>query len=85
MKKLPGDTHIKNMHPDLKKYVIQNLSMYKGNGKTILLQVLVFNSISNVHLVSFKLTFQWNWTNIESIKYFLRCELWNICIALFQF
>lgn len=32
MKKLPGDTHIKNMHPDLKKYVIQNLSMYKGNG-----------------------------------------------------
>lgn len=41
MKKLPGDTHIKNMHPDLKKYVIQNLSMYKGNGKTILLHVLV--------------------------------------------
>lgn len=35
MKKLPGDTHIKNMHPDLKKYVIQNLSMYKGNGKTM--------------------------------------------------
>lgn len=41
MKKLPGDTHIKNMHPDLKKYVIQNLSMYKGNGKTILQHVLV--------------------------------------------
>lgn len=39
MKKLPGDTHIKNMHPDLKKYVIQNLSMYKGNGKMVLLLV----------------------------------------------
>nr|XP_022330234.1 nuclear distribution protein nudE-like 1 [Crassostrea virginica]XP_022330235.1 nuclear distribution protein nudE-like 1 [Crassostrea virginica]XP_022330236.1 nuclear distribution protein nudE-like 1 [Crassostrea virginica]XP_022330238.1 nuclear distribution protein nudE-like 1 [Crassostrea virginica]XP_022330239.1 nuclear distribution protein nudE-like 1 [Crassostrea virginica] len=32
LKKLPGDTHIKNMNPDLRKYVIQNLSMYKGNG-----------------------------------------------------
>lgn len=43
MKKLPGDTHIKNMHPDLKKYVIQNLSMYKGNGKMILLLVYKIN------------------------------------------
>ncbi|XP_076443020.1 uncharacterized protein LOC143281659 [Babylonia areolata] len=30
--KKAGDTHIKNMQPDLRQLVIQDLSLYKGNG-----------------------------------------------------
>ncbi|KAK6181549.1 hypothetical protein SNE40_009380 [Patella caerulea] len=30
--KLPGDTHIKDMIPELKQLIIQELSLYKGNG-----------------------------------------------------
>ncbi|KAL8572553.1 hypothetical protein ACOMHN_040457 [Nucella lapillus] len=30
--KKPADTHIKNMQPDLRQLVIQDLSLYKGNG-----------------------------------------------------
>ncbi|KAL3873443.1 hypothetical protein ACJMK2_036559 [Sinanodonta woodiana] len=31
-KKMPGETHIKQMHKDLKQYVMQQLSLPKGNG-----------------------------------------------------
>ena len=53
MKKLPGDTHIKNMHPDLKKYVIQNLSMYKGNGKTMGIRLVDWRAARVILICSF--------------------------------
>lgn len=31
-KKMPGETHIKNMHQDLRRYLTQQLSLPKGNG-----------------------------------------------------
>lgn len=32
LRKYPGDTHIKNMHKDLRQYIIQQLSLQKANG-----------------------------------------------------
>jgi len=71
---MPGDTHIKSMHRDLKQYIIQQLSLPKGNGEARLLVINIVQScsiyfelgVSNIRRHFFLLNF--SFSNVFTVK-----------------